>query len=196
MLERMIIDADLCIKLGSSDKYHFLLEVLPAVAKKICMHSHAFGEVRNPMSAQRQLVSLVSQGTIFIVNETELGPKERTVYDMTYNQLGAVMIDPRKPNKNKGEICSLAYAKVKDIPIFATDECDLQPIIDKLLNTGMNDIHCLRIIDIINMAKDGQISLPRKSAKAIWVISGKNKDDFDRYVWPILQQPVGSDLHN
>lgn len=44
MLEQMIIDADLCIKLGSSDKYHFLLEVLPVVAKKIYMHSHAFGE--------------------------------------------------------------------------------------------------------------------------------------------------------
>ncbi len=186
MLEQMIIDADLCIKLGSSDKYHFLLEVLPIVAKKIYMHSHAFGEVRNPMSAHRQLVNLVSQGTVFIVNETGLDPKERTVYDMTYNKLAAVMIDPRKPNKNKGETCSLAYAKVKDIPIFATDECDLQPIIDKLLNTGMNDINCLRIIDIINMAKNGQINLPRKSAKAIWVISGKNKDDFDRSVWPIL----------
>jgi hypothetical protein len=35
MLEQMIIDADLCIKLGSSEKYHFLLEVLPLIAKKI-----------------------------------------------------------------------------------------------------------------------------------------------------------------
>ena len=31
MLEQMIIDADLCIKLGSSEKYHFLLEVLPLI---------------------------------------------------------------------------------------------------------------------------------------------------------------------
>lgn len=96
------------------------------------------------------------------------------------------MIDPRRPNKNKGEACSLAYAKVKAIPIFATDEYDLQPIIDKLLNTGMGDISCLRIIDIINMAKSGKIGLPRKHAKAIWVISGKNKDDFDRLIWPLL----------
>jgi hypothetical protein len=78
---------------------------------------------------------------------------------MAYSQLASVMVDPRKPNKNKGEICSLAYAKVKDIPIFATDECDLQPIIDSQLNTGMNDIYCLRIIDIINMAKNEQINL-------------------------------------
>ena len=185
MLEQMIIDADLCIKLGSSEKYPFLLEVLPLVADEIFMHSHAFGEVMIPMSARRQLADLVSQGKVFVVNETELDPKERTIYDMTFNQLAAVMVDPRRPNKNKGEICSLAYAKVKDIPIFATDECDLQPIIDLQLNTGMNDIHCLRIVDIINMARNGEISLPRKSAKAIWVISEKNKDDFDRFVWPI-----------
>ena len=78
MLEQMIIDADLCIKLGSSDKYHFLLEVLPIVAKKIYMHSHAFGEVRNPMSAHKQLVNLVSQGTVFIVNTIGVRPTHLT----------------------------------------------------------------------------------------------------------------------
>lgn len=185
MLEQMIIDADLCIKLGSSEKYLFLLEILPLIASKIYMHSHAYSEVMIPMSANNQLAELISQGKVSVVNETELDPMERSVYDMAYNQLATVMIDPRKPNKNKGEICSLAYAKVKGIPIFATDECDLQPIIDSQLNTGMNDIHCLRIIDIISMAKNGQIGLPRKSAKAIWRISGKNKDDFDQSVWPI-----------
>jgi hypothetical protein len=30
---------------------------------------------------------------------------------------------------------------------------DLQPIIDKQLNTGMDDITCIRIIDIIVKAK-------------------------------------------
>ena len=185
MLEQMIIDADLCIKLGGSEKYPFLLKILPLIAKSIYMHSHAFGEVMIPASARGQLADLVSKGKVSVVNETELDPKERAVYDMAYSQLASVMVDPRKPNKNKGEICSLAYAKVKDIPIFATDECDLQPIIDSQLNTGMNDIYCLRIIDIINMAKNEQINLSRKSAKAIWVISGKNKDDFDRLVWSI-----------
>ena len=130
-------------------------------------------------------MNLVSQKKVAIVNETELEPQERCIYDMAYNQLAAVMIDPRRPNKNKGETCSLAYAKVKDIPIFATDERDLQPIIDSQLNTGLNDIHCLRIVDIVKMAKSGEINLPRKSAKAIWVISGKNKADFDQSIWPI-----------
>ncbi len=35
MLEQMIIDADLCIKLGGSEKYPFLLEILPLIAKSI-----------------------------------------------------------------------------------------------------------------------------------------------------------------
>lgn len=38
MLDKMIIDADLCIKLGGSDKYRYLYDILPLVAKKfICI---------------------------------------------------------------------------------------------------------------------------------------------------------------
>ena len=36
--------------------------------------------------------------------------------------LAKVMIDPRRPNKSKGEVCSLAYARQPGIPVFATDE--------------------------------------------------------------------------
>ena len=35
----------------------------------------------------------------------------KAVYAATYENLAKVMIDPRRPNKNKGEVCSLAYAK-------------------------------------------------------------------------------------
>lgn len=42
MYEKIIVDADLCIKLGGSEKYRFLFEVLPLVSKKIFMHRHAF----------------------------------------------------------------------------------------------------------------------------------------------------------
>ena len=45
MLEKMIVDADLCIKLGGSEKYSFLLDVLPLLSEKIYMHSHPFGEI-------------------------------------------------------------------------------------------------------------------------------------------------------
>lgn len=141
MVDKIIIDADLCIKLGGSNKYRYLYDVLPLIAKEIYMHTHAHGEV---------------------------------------------MIDPTRPNKNKGEMCSLAYAKATGIPVFATDEKNLQPIIDKRLNTGMDDITCIRIVDIITKAKDGEIVLPRKIAKALWLVAGKKKDIFDNEIWPVI----------
>lgn len=70
-------------------------------------------------------------------------------------------------------------SKAAGIPVFATDEKDLQLIIDKQLNTGMDGITCIRIVDIITKAKDGKIVLPRKIAKALWLVAGKKKDMID-----------------
>lgn len=192
MLDKIIVDADFCIKLGSSEKFPFLSEVLPLLAKEIVMHSHAYGEVMIPACAKRQLDGLIAKGNIQVVNQCGLDSAERTVYDMSYSLLERAMIDPRKPNKNKGEACSLAYAKATGIPIFATDEAQLQPIIDSLLNTGMDDITCLRIRNVVEMIRDGQIDLQRKYAKAIWRISYNNEDVhnankiFDEEIWPII----------
>ena len=105
--------------------------------------------------------------------------------DATYRKLERVMIDPHKPNKNKGETCSLAYAKATGIPYFATDEMSLQPIIDSQLNMGIDDIKCMRIVDIIQTAHDGQISISRKVCKAYWIVAGKKKDIFDKEIWPV-----------
>ena len=167
MLEKIIVDADFCLKLGGSEKYHFLCEILPLIASEIYMHSHAYGEVLYPPSAKKQLSDLISSGNVKLVDQSTLSTTDRVVYDMSYSALEQTMIDPRKPNKNKGEVCSLAYAKATGIPIFATDESSLQEIIDAKLNTGINDIHCLRIRNVIEMIKDGEISLPRKYAKAV-----------------------------
>lgn len=38
MVDKIIIDADLCIKLGGSNKYRYLYDVLPLIAKEIYMH--------------------------------------------------------------------------------------------------------------------------------------------------------------
>lgn len=43
MLDKIIVDADFCLKLGGSEKYRFLFEILPLIAHEIYMHSHAFG---------------------------------------------------------------------------------------------------------------------------------------------------------
>ncbi|MGM9598312.1 MAG: hypothetical protein ACI3VY_00140 [Faecousia sp.] len=191
MLEKIIVDADFCLKLGGSEKYHFLCEILPLIASEIYMHSHAYGEVLYPPSAKKQLSDLISSGNVKLVDQSTLSTTDRVVYDMSYSALEQTMIDPRKPNKNKGEVCSLAYAKATGIPIFATDESSLQEIIDAKLNTGINDIHCLRIRNVIEMIKDGEISLPRKYAKALWRISYNSdnvqnaNDIFDKEIWPL-----------
>lgn len=50
----------------------------------------------------------------------------------------------------------------------------------------MDDITCIRIVDIITKAKDGEIALPRKIAKALWLVAGKKKDIFDNEIWPVI----------
>ena len=185
MIEKRIVDADLCIKLGGSNKYRYLHDILPLVAKKIYMHTHVHGEVMMPSSAVNQLKELVSEGKIELVNEKDLEKKDQMIYNAAYKNLEKVMIDPRSPNKNKGEVCSLAYAKATGIPVFATDEKNLQPIIDSQLNTGMDDITCIRIVDIIEKAHGGEVEISRKLCKALWVISGKKKEVFDQEIWPV-----------
>ncbi len=180
----IIIDADLCIKLGGSSKYRFLYDILPLAGERIYMHTHAYHEVMAPMSAVNQLRDLIAEGKITLVNEKELRRRDRAVYDAAYKKLSSVMIDAGNPDKNKGEVCSLAYAKTAGIAVFATDEKDLQPMIDMQLNTGMDDIYCLRIADMIQMAKHGEIPVSRKTAKALWIISGKSRHIFDIEIWP------------
>lgn len=188
MLDRMIVDADFCVKLGGSEKYPFLAEVLPLIASEVFMHSHAFGEVLYPASAKRQLAELIRSGKVKVVDQSILSPLDRAVYDMAYAALERIMINPKKPNKNKGEVCSLAYAKATGIPIFATDESSLQPIIDTQLNTGIDDITCLRIRDVVAMIRDGEIDLSRKYAKALWRIAYNKQNAneiFDQKIWPV-----------
>lgn len=152
------------------------------------MHTHAYGEVMMPPSAVKQLKALIDEGKVGLVNESNLDNRDRAVYDASYKNLEKVMINPKLPNKNKGEACSLAYAKATGIPIFATDEMNLQPIIDSQLNTGIDDITCLRIVDIVKKAKNGEINVPRKVCKALWVIAGKSKEIFDNKVWPVTTE--------
>lgn len=185
MIDKMIVDADLCIKLGGSEKYQYLYDILPLIARQIFMHTHAYGEVLMPPSAVSQLRKLIDDEKVILVDENTLENADRIVYNAALRKMEMVMINPGKPNKNRGEVCSLAYAKATGIPVFATDERNLQPIIDTQLNIGIDDITCLRIADIVKKAKEGEIDVPRKICKAMWVISGKPKDTFDQELWPV-----------
>lgn len=189
MLEKAMVDADFCIKLGGSEKYRFLSEVLPLLSNEVYMHQHAYGEVMYPISAKRQLDDLINNGVVRIVHQNMLSPSDRAVYDSSYKVLERVMINPTRPNKNKGEVCSLSYAKSMGISYFVSDESLLQPLVDKHLNTGIGkDIKCIRIRDVIEMIRTGEICLSRKHAKAIWRISFGSVTAnaiFDREIWPL-----------
>ena len=183
MVEKIILDADICVKLGGSGKYRMLYDLIPLLAENVYIHKTTYEEIMYPYEAKSQINQLIAEGKVHVVSEYDLEKNDRKVYDMTYDKLYKVMKDPTRAKKNVGEVCALAYAKTKSIPLFATDERDLQPIIDKQLNTGVDDIHCLRIQDIVELSKSGVLSVSRKQAKLIWVISGKDKNTFDN-MWP------------
>ncbi len=71
------------------------------------------------------------------------------------------------------------------IPYFATDEMDLQPIVNRILNTGMDDIFCIRIEDVIRKIKSGELEgFKRKEAKVLWRLAGKSTNLSDKCIWP------------
>ena len=186
MIKKMIVDADVCIKLGQSDTYPFLRQLLPCISEKVVIHQYVYDEILIPASVKKQLNSLTSVGTLEIIDASNLSINERAAYDATYKLLAGVMMNPNNPRQNHGEVSSLAMAKTLSIPVFFTDERDLQPIIDRNLNTGIDDIKCIRLIDVMNMLKHEEIEgFNRKQAKAMWVMSGKNKELFDSEIWPI-----------
>lgn len=185
-LKRIIIDADICIKIGSSAKYRYVELLFPAIAEQIYMHKAVYNEIIIPACAKQQVDVLIQKGILVLIDEKQLNMIERKIYDAIFESLAGVMLNPAKPKKNMGEVSSLAIAKVKSITYFGTDEKDLQVIIDKKLNNGIDNIYCIRIIDIIQMIRDGKLEgLKRKEAKVLWRLSGKSTDWFDRDVWPI-----------
>lgn len=121
-LKGVIVDADFCIKVGASPKYRYLEKVLMELADKIYIHKKVYDEILVPACAVDQLKSLKEQGLLEILDEAALSPLERVLYEGTYQSLATVMINPNRPRKNQGETCSLAMAKTKAIPYFATDE--------------------------------------------------------------------------
>lgn len=185
-LKRIIIDADICIKMGGSAKYRYLEILFPIIAEKIYMHKVVYNEILIPASAKEQVDMLIQKGFLELIDEENLNDIEKTIYAATFSILASVMLNPNKPQKNAGEISSLAMAKTKSIMYFGTDEKDLQTIIDEKLNNGIDDVYCIRIIDIIEMFRDGELKgLKRKEAKALWRLSGKSTKWFDQDIWPI-----------
>jgi hypothetical protein len=188
MFEKLIVDADVCIKLGSSEKYCFLQLLLPCMSKKTYIHKCVYDEILIPASVKNQLNKLICDGFLEVIDVGNLSSDEKAIYDAVYSRLARVMMNPNKPRQNHGEVSSLAMAKTISIPVFFSDERDLQPIIDETMNTGLDDIVCVRIVDVVEKVRLGEIEgVSRKQAKAMWVMSGKDTGIFDNKIWPIIK---------
>jgi hypothetical protein len=97
----------------------------------------------------------------------------------------------RYNNKHRGEIVSLAMAKTLEIPIFMTNEKDLQPIIDSKLNTGATrPIRVFRLIELMFWIKEHpECEIDKREARRIWCGSYDKrdlehyKDIFNNQIW-------------
>jgi len=58
--KQMILDADICIKIGGNSKYRYLEIIFPAIAEKIYMHKAVYDEIMIPACAKEQVDTLNS----------------------------------------------------------------------------------------------------------------------------------------
>lgn len=192
MLEKIILDADICIKLGGykDARLQFIEMVIPKIAKKIYIHKYVYeNEILVPKNAKVQVDRLISDKIISILDEGCLSGIERMVYDASVEKLSKYMINPNRPKKNLGEVKSISMANVKQIPYFMSDEGNLQTIIDKYINSGTKfDIKVFRISDMILAIKEsnGNLGIGRKTAKIMWcaAVGVEHKDYFENKLWP------------
>lgn len=79
----MIVDADICIKLGGSDTFHFLFDILPLVADELYIHKIVYSEIRFPPSAKRQVDDLITKKKMVCIDESSLSAPDRFISSQT-----------------------------------------------------------------------------------------------------------------
>lgn len=183
---KIIIDADISIKIGWIENIPLIEMLIPVITEKAYMHRYVYeDEILTPKNAKKQIDNLINLGIIEILDEESLEVLDRKIYEDTKNILKWAMIGTKEKGKNWGEVLSLSMAKVLGIPYFMSDERELQGIIDRYLSTGSNDdIKVIRVKDLIIWIKNNpECGLNRKMAKVLWVGTGKNKKEFDDFIW-------------
>lgn len=195
-LEKVILDADICFKLGRYSKIQVLHQILPHISNDVYIHEYVLQtELKTKENGRDQLEQLIALNQLTVLREQDLSKDQKQMYDGIISLLCQVMkgTSPYKDKKHWGEIFTLAIAKTLQIPIFMTDEMNLQPIIDSKLNTGISDnIHVFRLLDLIFWIKEHpECGINRKEAKFIWCGSyDKNdlayyKKKFEDEIWPL-----------
>lgn len=193
--DTVILDADICLKLGRYDGIQVLEKVIPLVSKKAYIHKYIYNEeILVPAKVKKQLDRLIEKGQLVKIDEDDLDVVGKMIYNSNVQILCKAMKGTEElvNSEHKGEIVSLAMAKVLDIPIFMSDEKDLQPIIDMKLNTGIGSkIHVFRLQHLIEWMKDNpHCEVSRKDARKIWCGAydrnkiDSYKDKFNQELWP------------
>lgn len=194
--DTIILDADICLKLGGYDGIQVLEKIIPLVSKKAYIHKYVYNEeLLIPAKVKKQLKKLIEKEQLVKIDEDDLEAVERMMYESNVQILCKAMKGTEQlvDSEHKGEIISLAMAKVLDIPIFMSDEKDLQPIIDLKLNTGIGSkINVFRLQHVITWIKNNpNCEVTRKDARKIWCGAYDKKkidfykDRFNQELWPL-----------
>jgi hypothetical protein len=195
-LDKVILDADICFKLGRFTNNNFIEKIIPHIANEVYIHEYVYDrELLTPNTGKSQVKELVKSKNVVLLREGDLSELEKQVYESTVKLLCKVMKgqDFFYDKEHRGEIVSLAMAKTLRISIFMTDEKDLQPIIDSKLNSKVpEDIHVFRLIDLMYWIKENSVcEINRKEAKRIWCGAYDRsmidfyKNKFDKEIWGI-----------
>jgi len=193
-LEKVIIDADVCIHLARYGKVNALRCVLENIASHVFVHEYVLREELLSSSCSLEISRMVEENTVTLLSpDTDLTPLQKTNYDATCallaNALGYVLSEGH--SRHKGEVLSIAIAKTLGIHLFISNERALQIEIDDCINTGMDDIRVFRMKDIILWIRaNPEYGLSRKDARYIWLLSFDKsridyyKTEFDQ-LWPV-----------
>lgn len=171
--KKIILDADIYIKLNGFERVqNTLYRVVSQITEKAYIHQYVNEE--EILTKRDQLQKLISEGIVEVLNPDIVLAEAATksVYTETkqtlFKELLGEEVPKNKRGKHFGEVHSLAIAKALSIPVFMSDEGNLQPIVNRLLNTGIDDITVFRLKNILLWMKENtECGFNKNDAKAI-----------------------------
>ena len=82
--DKIILDTDICIKIGGYVKVKFLEIIIPNICNKAYIHEYVYkDELLTPKNARNQIDNLVKDKIIEILREDDLEKLDKSIYDAT-----------------------------------------------------------------------------------------------------------------
>lgn len=191
-----VLDADFAIKVGMVENINIIGELLPQFSERLYVHRHVFdNEILFPPRIKQQIGGLLEAGCVILVDrqyvEQLRGPAAALLYDAIVQVLRTADPATKQLGKNWGEVVSLAFAKVMNVPIFLSDDGGAQRLVDEHLNLGEDaaapgNIRVVRIQDFISWMKEQ--GFRRGEGKVVWRVANKPLTAFDSF-WPPSSSP-------